>query len=178
MKRAFAAQEEAMGNKVKDVLFHQLLASLLRCLLWSRWWKAELTVVGSSRRKLPAPLGVNFPHTRSLPHKREIPKQCSYVSLDPQKWLWTLWSVTYMLKVMDRNSEKWRCVFVKGGINKQGSREDIFLVPGRQNPLSLETKPDLKNSQAFLISKTTWSPHLSLTSTRCRRHTITFLVKC
>jgi len=79
MKRALATQEEAMANTVKDLLFHQLLISPLRHLLWSGWWQADLTVVGSSRRKLPAPLGVNFPCTHSLPPKREIPKQCSYV---------------------------------------------------------------------------------------------------
>lgn len=81
MKRAFATWEDAMDNKVKDLLFHQLLASPLRYLLWSSWWKAELTVVGSSRRKIPAPLGVNFPCTHSLPLKREIPMQCGYISL-------------------------------------------------------------------------------------------------
>lgn len=85
MKRAFATQDEAVANKVKDLLFHQLLASLLRRLLWSGWWKAEPVAVGSSRRKVPAPLGVDFPRTCSLPHKKEIPKQCSYASLAPAK---------------------------------------------------------------------------------------------
>lgn len=32
MKRAFATREDAMDNKVKDLLFHQLLASPLRYL--------------------------------------------------------------------------------------------------------------------------------------------------
>lgn len=79
MKIAFAIQEEAMANKVKDLLSHQLLASLLRHVLWSGWWKAEPTAVGSSRRKVPAPLGVNFPHNHFLP------QQCSYVSRAPAK---------------------------------------------------------------------------------------------
>lgn len=36
MKRAFATQEEAMANKVKDLLFHQLLASPLERLVEGR----------------------------------------------------------------------------------------------------------------------------------------------
>lgn len=84
MKRAFATQEESMVNKVRDLLFHQLLASPRRPVLWSGWWKAELRAVGSSRSKVPAPLGVNFPRA-PLAREREIPKQCGYVSLAPAK---------------------------------------------------------------------------------------------
>lgn len=126
-----------------------MLASPLSHLLCSCWRKAELAAVASSRRKLPAPLGMNFPHTHSLPHDREIPKQSNNASLVPAEVIpgpLVYWHV-------ESDAQKfWKmkaCFFPRWYKQARKQRRH-FLSSGKRKYFVFSNKNRFKNELGFL----------------------------